>query len=459
MQHATCNMQHATRNKVKEDKSLWRWASFFILFFALVFFPGCEDEILNIDNNKKSSTEYFQVLAKELSTSDFLKNIEHQDDGENLFAKTKDLNMGNVSLRSSLSSIIDSTLLANPLLTLAYPSLDYYPNETVNEHSALIDYVLWLPQDYEVTGTVQAYDTTGTLVTIDAVNYDTTARYCVIKNSEEYVALNEGLGETSFGDPIPSSEILGEIPVEFEIGSWDLYYTQDIYNAFAYDNEFGDDTSVLASEYFDPNADISLNRIARENYIRMGGNGSSGSGGTANPRSPCSCEESTWERDCDKDFDVLNRINVGSRDATWKIEHWTDGPKIEFRAIYYVWIRSLGSFSEVNIYITGKRHEFHGKWPLVNRTITLWEKPTVGEPNIMPTKWLEEPKYEEPRPISFTYDGNSVSTLIIPETFELGDYLIPYSDPYCEGEKYKVWSYINSNKPNDGFFFEEIKRQ
>ena len=81
MQHATCNMQHATRNKVKEDKSLWRWASFFILFFALVFFPGCEDEILNIDNNKKSSTEYFQVLAKELSTSDFLKNIEHQDDG------------------------------------------------------------------------------------------------------------------------------------------------------------------------------------------------------------------------------------------------------------------------------------------------------------------------------------------------------------------------------------------
>jgi len=77
----------------------------------------------------------------------------------------------------------------------------------------------------------------------------------------------------------------------------------------------------------------------------------------------------------------------------------------------------------------------------------------------MPTKWLEEPKYEEPRPISFTYDGNSVSTLIIPETFELGDYLIPYSDPYCEGEKYKVWSYINSNKPNDGFFFEEIKRQ
>lgn len=418
-------------------------------------------KVLNLDNSHSKSTssaESFQHLAKELSTSDFLKNIEHQDEGENLFAKTKELNMGNVSLRSSLSSIIDSTLLANPLLTLAYPSLDYYPNETVNEHAALIDYFLWLPQDYEVSGTIQAYDTTGALVTIDVVNYDTTARYCVIKHSEEYVALNEGLGETSFGDPIPSSEILGEIPVEFEIGSWDLYYTQDIYNAFAYDNEYGDDTSVLASEYFDPNADISLNRIARQNYIRMGGNGSSGSGGTADPRSPCACDEFDWERDCDKDSEVLHRVNVGSRAATWAIESFWDGPKIEFRAVYYVWVRSQASFSEVNVYITGKRHEFHGKWPLVGREIALWEKPTAGEPDIMPTKWLEEPKYEDPRPITFTYDGNTVSTEIIPETFQMGDYLIPYSDPYCEGEKYKVWTFINPDMPNDGFFFEQRKK-
>jgi hypothetical protein len=446
-------MQHATRNTLKA-RNFSRAPSFFILFFALLFWIGCENEILSLDKSHSKSTssaESFQHLAKEISTSDFLRNIEHQNNGENLFAKTKELNMGNVSLRSSLSSIMDSTLLADPLLTLAYPSLDYYPNETVNEHAALGDYVIWLPQDYELTGTIEAYDTTGTLVTIDAVNYDTTARYCIIKHSEEYVAINEGLGETSFGDPIPSSTTLAAIPIEHEVGSWDLYYTQDFYNAFSFDNNFGDDTSVSALEYFNAELDGLRYRLARHNFI-------AGGFGPAVPRSPCACEDFDWERDCDKDFDVLNRINVGSRKATWKIEHWTDGPRIEFRAIYYVWIRSQASFSEVNVYISGKRHEFHGKWPLVNRTIAIWEKPTAGEPNNMPTKWLEEPKYEDPRPISFSYDGNTVTTQIMPETFEMGDYLIPYSDPYCEGEKYKVWVHINSNMPNDGFFFEERKR-
>jgi hypothetical protein len=211
---------------------------------------------------------------------------------------------------------------------------------------------------------------------------------------------------------------------------------------------------VSALEYFNAELDGLRYRLARHNFIA----GGFGSGGTATPRSTCACEEFDWERDCDKDFEMLSKINVGSRDATWELESFLDGPRIEFRAIYYVWMAELDKLHEINVFIIGKRRVFHGKWPQVNRIIAKWSKPQSGEIDYWPTKWVEEPKYDEPRDVTFSYDGNSVSTQIIPETVEMGDYLIPYSDPYCEGEKYKVWVHINSNMPNDGFFFEERKR-
>jgi len=445
-------MQHATRNTLKA-RNFSRAPSFFILFFALLFWIGCENEILSLDKSHSKSTssaESFQHLAKEISTSDFLRNLEHQNNGENLFAKTKELNMGNVSLRSSLSSIMDSTLLADPLLTLAYPSLDYYPNETVNEHAALVDYIIWLPQDYELTGTIEAYDTTGTLVTIDAVNYDTTARYCIIKHSEEYVAINEGLGETSFGDPIPSSTTLAAIPIEHEVGSWDLYYTQDFYNAFSFDNNFGDDTSVSALEYFNAELDGLRYRLARHNFI-------AGGFGPAVPRSPCACEDYDWERDCDKDIENLYRINTRSRSATWALEGWLWGPNLEFRAIYLFWRENENAFREVNKAVKIRRSHLHGKWPITNLALTVFAKPTVTDPNDLPVRWYEYKGSITLSQVGVSYSGVETSISVDVESYYMGDYLIPYSDPYCEGEDYKVWAFPDPEVPDDGFFFTQRK--
>lgn len=146
-----------------------------------------------------------------------------------------------------------------------------------------------------------------------------------------------------------------------------------------------------------------------------------------------------------------------SRDATIALEAFLSGPNLEFRAVYLFWIKNRSALSEINKVIRIRRSRLHGKWPITNLPLIVWEKPTGTDPFHLPVRWYEDPNRVQIDQVTVEYEGVEVGINIDVDSYYMGDYLIPYSDNYCEGEDYKVWSYPNPNKPDDGFFFTQRK--
>jgi len=320
----------------------------------------------------------------------------------------------------------------NPLLTVGFPSLDYFTSEEVLNHKNQIDYWTFLPQDLEGE-TIEAYDKNGNLTTIASVP-DKSKRYCVVKQSEVYYAIIKG-STTYSGNTKPSS--IGLFEPDLQVANFDLFNFVNYYNALAVDRGTDFDR-IDPNGFFDDDYD----------------------GPDITVRGECECSESDIERDCTEGDEMLYRIGSTSYSDTYQYETFFHGPNIEFRKIFAYYDDSIEEVIPVNTGIVIRRHLTTPSFEINKRMYGEWDEEVNGDQ--MVSHWVEEkkgngivlsvklsPKIKKgDNEISRGEVGVNVDLQDV--NYNLGNSLIQYSDEYCgEGRQYKVWF------GSEGFFFFE----
>jgi len=401
------------------------------LFIILFFFQACTKGDLQTFDFEARDKEQFTEVAKYFSQANTAKEIRQQiiqtvkNEGIEEFALYRFNNQVN----------LDSISMLNPMITIAYPSLAFHEGESLEQHLQQIDYIVLLYDlDPDEEKTLTALTPSGQSVTISSI-FDETKRYCVIKYSEELIAVNAVTNKTYYGSNVPIN--LSMFTPTVTIGDYKMYKNEDFLNA-AYQSG-----QVLSGLITSPPVDPPI---------------------TWPPVSPPS--------GCDRDVlrkDELHKIKFSGLDCIRNYESGFHLPTLELVVAYAIPRYNGGSvavdlvFKDVRIH--WKHCSTHYSDPLALDIVT-WNKTLYGYGDTWQVLWIERDYWDAVSGeftlgfnVSFKLPGDNTLGVNVgykvtrqKKDKQLGTSLIEYCDAaHNEGVEYKVASCNESG----GFWFKE----
>lgn len=223
------------------------------------------------------------------------------------FLKTKSVSSRDITNFEELNTLV----LENPMLTIAYPSFAFH-DETFEQHLSLIDYTVMLLDDPDEVETLPAFNSSGQLINISST-FDESLRYCVVKYNEAYTAVDPATQKTYFDDNV--SVKLFDFEPKNTVGKYVFYSVADIINA----------------------------KLIEEG--RYGGTAGPVDPDGGDPDDPDESCELPCERDCYKEKDELHSVKWSSKDCVKNFESGFHLPQVEMIAYYGIPRYNSGSVS------------------------------------------------------------------------------------------------------------------
>lgn len=409
--------------------------AFLGFFFFFIGLNSCKKEELYIHNYK--DIDDFKKVAQLFSVADsetrrgIIQTYHKKGIEEFLLAdilKAEGLSTRYLSTLCDLNSVI----LENPMITIAYPSFAFH-NESFEKHLSLIDYTVVVFDDPDKVESLPAFNASGQLVNISST-FDESLRYCVIKYNEAYIAVNPLTHKTYFGDDI-SFKLLEFAPRDI-VGTYLMYSAADLFNSWS------KEAGKFPSDSIDSRTSEPCNL-------------------------PC-------ERDCYKKKDELHRVKWSSKDCVKNFESGFHLPQVEMIAYYGIprynsgtvtvdlvakdvflnWKDMTTKFSEpLELEIATWTEDFGSRWQVLWIERDYWNKVqdkfTLG--------FSVSFKVRDPVTGSETNYGANATWEVtsMKQDKEIGRSLIEYCDKAKDkGEIYKTLSCDGSG----GFWFKEHVR-
>lgn len=404
----------------------------FASLFFLIGFYSCQKEEVSFRNH--DPRDAFQKVARFLNAP----NLETQQQliltferkGVEEFLLADFLKSKGDMLRNTVSfEELDSLILENPMITIAYPSFAFH-EETFEEHLNHIDYTVMLFDDPDEVDSLAAFNSSGQLVQISST-FNESHRYCVVKYDEAYIAVNPSTRKTYFGDDV--SIRLFDFTPRDTVGNYLMYSAADLINSLF---------------------------IEAGTYLYSGGEG--GGGGSGDPCNlPC-------ERDCYEKKDELHRVMWSSKECVKNFESGFHLPKVEMIAYYGIPRYNNGTVTvdlvAKDVYLNWKDMTTKFSDPL-GLEIATWTEDLGNRWQVL---WIErdywnkvQSKFTLGFSVSFKVENTNISAnaaweiISMKQDKEIGRSIIEYCDKAKnEGETYKPFA-CGGPIGIGGFWFKE----
>lgn len=350
---------------------------------------------------------------------------------------------------------LNDLVLNNPLITIAFPSYAFRDHESFEEHLSNIDYTVLLFDNPDDVNYLVALNSNNQIVNISS-KFNEEKNYCVIKSSEQYLAMNTGNNASPFGEMMPSN--LAQFTPQLSIGPFNIYWT--IEGDIAQMIDRGELDDIPEYDYL-----VQLNSCDRDEYEEY-----------LDPRDGEGCDE-LCDRDCPpKTKDELHRIKWSSKKAVKVYENGFHLPNLELYSHYVIPTFISTNKVEVKVlpkYIVGHWKDMTGDWsePLKLEIVEWALEENMAED--WQVTWFERDywntvteKFSIGFSVTGSYEGTEASATVgydlsIKKKDKcIGSSMIEYCDPALgEGYEYHPFSFLPDGSDGGFWFREHVKNQ